>query len=68
MDQRGIIALEVKKDDRTYSFLMPIGSPFGEAYDVAFEFLSEILKMSQKAVEQAEQKKAEAAEKEKDSE
>jgi len=48
-----MVSLEIKKEDRTYSFLMPIGSPFGEAYDAAFAVLAEINKMSQEAVETA---------------
>jgi predicted adenine nucleotide alpha hydrolase (AANH) superfamily ATPase len=57
MDQRAMVRLEVKKEERTYCFDMPIGAPFGEAYDAAFEVLSTILKMSEEAVAKAEQKK-----------
>ena len=59
MDQRAMINLEVTKGERTFTFSMPVGSPYGEAYDAAFEVLSEILKMSKKAVEATDQKKAE---------
>lgn len=62
MDKRGMVILEVKKDERTYSFLMPVGSPFGEAYDAAFEMLSEISKMAQAAVENSEREKEESQE------
>jgi len=51
MDQRAMFNLEVKKGERTFIFSMPVGSPFGEAYDAAFEVLAEIQKMSAKAVE-----------------
>ena len=59
MDQRAMISMEIVKNERTYTFLMPIGSPYGEAYDAAFEFLGSILKQSQDAVSKAEQVKEE---------
>ena len=62
MDKRGMISLEIKKEERTYIFLMPIGSPFGEAYDAAFEVLSEITKQSIEAAEKAKRKQDEDSE------
>ena len=59
MDQRGMIALEIEKDGGTFTFLMPTGVHFGEAYDAAHEFLAEILEMSSKAVKAAERNKNE---------
>lgn len=56
VDQKAIINLEVKKEDRTFVFSMPVGSPFGEAYDAAFAVLNEIQEMSKRAVEQAKPK------------
>ena len=51
MDQRAVLNLIVKKDDREYVFSMPHGANFGEAYDVAFSMLQEIADMSKRAVE-----------------
>jgi len=53
MDQRAVINLEVTKGEHKFVFSMPVGSPFGEAYDAAFSILNEIMGMSKKAVEQA---------------
>lgn len=53
MEQKAVVNLEVKKGERTFVFTMPIGSPYGEAYDAAFNVLNEILEMSKKAVEAA---------------
>lgn len=66
MDQRGIISLEVKKEERTYQFLMPIGSPFVDAHEAALAFVGEIQHMAQKAAdaETAREAAQEAAKKE----
>lgn len=56
MNQRAMIQLEVEKSDgRIFTFLMPIGAPFGECYDAAMECAAEVLKMAKTAQEQAEQ-------------
>lgn len=46
---------EIKKikNEREYSYKMPIGAPYGEAVDVAFEVIQDILELSKKAVEAA---------------
>jgi hypothetical protein len=38
---------------------MPAGSPFGEAYDAAFEILQQIIDYSKKATENLKQPEAE---------
>jgi hypothetical protein len=53
MNQKGYLHLEVTKGERNYAFTLPIGAPFGEAYDAAFSVLQEILKMAQEASEKA---------------
>lgn len=53
MDQKALVKLSMEKSERTYEFYMPIGSPYGEAYDAAFEMLQEITKMSQEAADKA---------------
>lgn len=47
------IIARVQKEDREYLFVMPQGSPCGEAYDACFEVLQEIIKMSERLAEQA---------------
>jgi len=56
MDLRSYVNMEVKKSDRTYHFFMPIGAPYGEAYDAAFETLVSITDMAKQARENARPK------------
>lgn len=53
------VDLSIEKNGRTYFFSMPAGVSFGEAYDVAFGVLNELLKLSQKAAENLKPKKEE---------
>lgn len=55
MNIRAVINIEIEKNDRTYIFSMPVGAPFGEAYDAAYEALSKILTI---AAEEAEKNRA----------
>jgi hypothetical protein len=50
--------VEGKEIERAYHFLMPVGSPFGEAYDVAFQALSRITELAQQAAEATRPKEA----------
>ena len=59
MDIRSYVDVEVKKNDRVYHFYMPVGAPFGEAYDASFEMLSSITEMAKQAAENARPKEAE---------
>lgn len=54
MNQKAVIKLETEKNERSYEFIMEIGSPYGEAYDAAFEFLNHILEMSKDAANKAD--------------
>ena len=58
MDIRSYIDVEVKKNEHVYHFLMPVGVPFGEAYDASFEVLTSITEMARNAAEQARPKEA----------
>lgn len=60
MDQKAVVIIETVKNERVYRFELPVGAPFGEAYDSCFEMLNEILAMAQKAKESA-QRSEEAA-------
>lgn len=42
---------EVTVEDRKYQFVIPANAPLGEAYDVAFKFLSLISEQSKIAAE-----------------
>ena len=41
------VSVKIKKENREYELLMPQGAPCGEAYDVCFEMLQEIIKMAE---------------------
>lgn len=55
MNVKTIITIEITKNDRVFSFNMPVGAPFGEAYDACYETLQHIVEFSKKAAEQAKQ-------------
>ena len=53
MNQRAMISVEIKKNERDYVLLMPMGAPIGEAYDVVHEMLQALLKMANDATQRA---------------
>lgn len=53
MNQKAAVLLEVNKNDHLYQFVMPVGAPFGEAYDAAYEVLNVIVQMAKEAAEKA---------------
>jgi len=55
MDLKTNVTMIIQKGPRTYTFNMEVGSPFGEAYDAAFEVLNKVSEMSRQAVELASQ-------------
>lgn len=55
METKTTVELTVQKNNRIYRFSMEVGSPFGEAYDAAFEVLKNICEMSRQAVDIASQ-------------
>jgi len=52
MEQSLTIKLDIKKGDRTYSFIMPHNCPIGESYDAVFEVLNLITNEAQKTTKQ----------------
>jgi hypothetical protein len=60
MEQKAIVVVEVTKNERLYRFELPVGAPFGEAYDSCFEILHEILSMAQKAKDSAKRQESES--------
>ena len=44
-----------EKNERTYQFIIPVGAPFGEVFDVAFEVLAAAEELAKKAMENAKQ-------------
>ena len=51
--EKALISIEVEKNEHKYEFIMPVGVPFGEAYDVSFEVLNKITEMAKIAKEKA---------------
>ena len=72
MDLITKISIDIEKKDgdnkRVYSFLMPYGSPCGQAYDACFEVLQEIRKMAERIENQAKRNPQENEEKENEEE
>lgn len=56
MNLLSVISMEVEKNDRNYRLSIPMGSPFGEAYDIVFGFLQKIREMAENS-ENAEKQK-----------
>lgn len=56
MNQKAMVVLELEKDGFTYCFSMPIGAPYGAAYDACFKMLEEITNMTKNALEQSKPK------------
>lgn len=65
MEHKTAVILQTSKNDRLYQFIIPMGAPYGEVFDVAFEMLAGAEEFSKKAVEQAKKALEEAREKEK---
>ena len=58
MNLKSAVIIEVEKNERKYSFSMPVGAPYGECYDAAFEVLKSVVELSTQALNNLEQKKA----------
>lgn len=56
MEMKNCIEFVVTKGERTYTFHMPTGAPFGELYDAAFEVLNEVVRLAQEAAQKASPK------------
>ena len=48
------VVFEVEKNEKRFSFYMPIGAFYGEAYDAAMECAAEVMKMADEARKKAE--------------
>lgn len=55
-----------EKSDRTYQFIIPVGAPFGEVFDVAFEILAASEELAKQALDNAKKAMDEAKSKESD--
>lgn len=53
MDIKTYVDIEIVKNERVYRFAMPVGAPFGEAYDAAFEALNKVSELMKQAAESA---------------
>ena len=62
MMAKSIISLEVEKNSKTFSFHMPVGVNYGDAYDAAFQVLEDILALMQQAKDAAKPKTADSSE------
>lgn len=56
MKLQDVVVIQIEKNERVYSFHMPVGAPLGEAYDAGFDALQAILEITQKAAEKARPK------------
>ena len=54
MEQKSAIIFESVRGERTYQFIIPVGAPFGEVFDVAFEVLNAAEGLAKQAVDAAQ--------------
>ena len=47
------VVLEVTKEDRTFTFVMPVGAKIGDAYEACWECLQRISELATEAVDKA---------------
>jgi hypothetical protein len=59
MEIKSVLKFEVTKNERTYSFSVPAGAPYGETYDAIFGFLNQILENQKTNLEQLKSQKTE---------
>jgi len=67
MVQKSSVIFEIVKGDnkdRAYQFIVPVGAPFGEVFDVVFELLSTAEGLSKQALDNAKKALDEAKSKE----
>ena len=60
MDQIGTLQLVLKKAERTYHMLLPLGAPLDEALDAGLEFVEQIRAIQKQQAAQAAQAAAES--------
>ena len=65
MEIKKDIVFEIVKEERTYRFEIPEGSPLGETYQAGWEFLEKILSLINEHTENAKPKEPEEEKEEK---
>jgi hypothetical protein len=48
MDLKSVVQFVGTREDRSYTFCMPVNAPVGEVYDVLFETLTQVVEISKK--------------------
>ena len=56
MDLISNVTMVVGKNDKKFTFIMPVGANWGETYDACFECLMKIVELSKQAAESMQQK------------
>lgn len=52
---KAYVSIDIKVGERMYQFYMPVGAPYGEAYDAAFSVSAKILELAKDAVDKSKQ-------------
>jgi len=53
MEVKNTVVLESIKEDRVFSFVMPVGAKIGDAYEACWECLQKISELATEAVDKA---------------
>jgi hypothetical protein len=62
MEVKNVLTIQIEKNERIYTFSIPMGAPYGECIDVAFEVLKGVNELSQQAVKNTQELLKKAAE------
>jgi hypothetical protein len=62
MELNSVVNIIVEKNNKKFTFGMPVGANYGESYDACFECLMKITELSREAAAQMEQKAPKASE------
>ena len=60
MEIKSAIILEVEKNERLYQFVVPVGAPYGEAVDTAYEVFVKLSELAQENIQKAKEAKEKA--------
>lgn len=55
MELKNIMTMQIERNERVYVFSIPMGAPYGECIDVAFELLKGVSELSKQAIQNTQE-------------
>lgn len=59
MNQKACVHLEIIKDDKSYTLVVPFGSTYQDTYDACIALANNVVELSKEAQERADKEKVE---------